>query len=193
MLERGRATARICFCPVSHQSWCRSARTSSTGWFRGRREVDPDLVEWDYGQFEGIPTERRPRRAARLHDCSATGAPAANARRRCAAGRPLHYPARGIAGDVLAFSSGHIIQHDRRAAARPAARAGRCLDYPSASLGVLGFEHNSPRQPTSACGTTPSRRQPGATSAVSVAASPMSSARISAFVAGMAVGATLRA
>jgi broad specificity phosphatase PhoE len=55
--------------------------------------------------------------------------------------------ARGIAGAVLAFSSGHII---RMIAARwlglqPA--AGRVFFCDPASIGVLGFEHNNRDQP----------------------------------------------
>ena len=52
-----------------------------------------------------------------------------------------------MAGDVLAFSSGHII---RMIAARwlglPPA-AGRFFYCDPASVGVLGFEHNSPEEP----------------------------------------------
>jgi probable phosphoglycerate mutase len=54
---------------------------------------------------------------------------------------------KGIAGDVLAFSSGHII---RMIAARwngLAPGAGRMFFCQPASVGVLGFEHNSREEP----------------------------------------------
>jgi broad specificity phosphatase PhoE len=110
-------------------------------------EVDPDLVEWDYGRFEGKLTrdilKERPGWEMFRDGCPDGENPddvAARADRFIAR-------VRGIDGDVLAFSSGHII---RMIAARwlglPAG-AGRFFYCRPASVGVLGFEHNSRNEP----------------------------------------------
>jgi probable phosphoglycerate mutase len=118
------------------------------GWVRGAgAEVDPDLIEWDYGRFEGKLTsdilKERPGWELFRDGCpdgEAPGDVAARANRFLAR---VH----GLAGDVLAFSSGHII---RMIAARwlglPPA-AGRVFFCDPASVGVLGFEHDHREQP----------------------------------------------
>ena len=82
----------------------------------------------------------------------ATAAPTANLRD-VAARADRFIAGSGIDGDVLAFSSGHII---RMIAARwlglPPG-AGRFFCRP-ASVGVLGFEHRTGTSRSSACGTT---------------------------------------
>ena len=125
----------------------RAARTCQLAGFGAGAEVDPDLVEWDYGRFEGIPTNEvlKERPGWRLFRDGRPGgeSPADVALR---ADRFI-VRARAIAGDVAAFSSGHIL---RMIAARwlglPPG-GGRFFDCRPASLGVLGFEHNSPQQP----------------------------------------------
>ncbi len=117
------------------------------GQFGAPAEIDPDLVEWDYGNFEGRTTsdilKERPGwelyRDGCLNGESATDV-AARADRFI--GR-VH----DLSGDVLAFSSGHMI---RMIAARwlglPPV-AGRVFFCRPASVGVLGFEHDRRDQP----------------------------------------------
>jgi probable phosphoglycerate mutase len=110
-------------------------------------EVDPDLVEWDYGRFEGRLTrdilKERPGWELFRDGCP-DGESAEDV-----ATRADRFVARvrGIDGDVLAFSSGHII---RMIAARwlglPPA-GGRYFYCRPASVGVLGFEHHSLNEP----------------------------------------------
>jgi len=104
------------------------------------------LIEWDYGRFEGkrtsVLTERPGWELFRngSPDGESLGDVAGRADRFIAG---VHQ----VGGDVLAFSSGHII---RMIAARwlglPPA-TGRFFYCDPASMGVLGFEHNSLEEP----------------------------------------------
>ena len=125
----------------------RATKTCELAGFGARVELDHDLIEWDYGRFEGKRTSDilRERPGWELyHD----GCPDGESPEDVAA-RADRFLARirGVDGDVLAFSSGHII---RMIAARwlglPPA-AGRFFFCEPASLGVLGYEHDSRAAP----------------------------------------------
>jgi broad specificity phosphatase PhoE len=120
----------------------RAARTCELAGFGAVAEVDRDLLEWNYGQYEG-------RRTAEIHaerpdwqlfrdGCPGGESPdQVGARADCVLSR-----VRAVRGDVLLFSSGHFL---RVLAARwlglePA--AGRYLLLSTASLSALGYEHN---------------------------------------------------
>jgi broad specificity phosphatase PhoE len=125
----------------------RASKTCKLAGFGDRAEIDSDLLEWDYGAFEGKTTdqilEAHPGWQLYRDGCPNGESPdevAARANRFLAR-------VRDIQGDVLAFSSGHII---RMIAARwlglPAA-SGRYFYCRPASVGVLGYEHNSYDEP----------------------------------------------
>jgi broad specificity phosphatase PhoE len=153
--ERGEAHARqlgehlqlFSFACVFTSPLQRASKTCELAGFGEVAQVDRDLVEWDYGRFEGKRTsdvlKERPGWELYRDGCPDGEAPADVAMR---ADRFIAR-VRGSAGDVLAFSSGHII---RMIAARwlglPAA-TGRFFFCDPASVGVLGFEHNSREQP----------------------------------------------
>jgi probable phosphoglycerate mutase len=115
--------------------------------FGAGAEVDLDLIEWDYGRFEGRRTsdilKERPGWELFRDGCPEGESPEDVARR---ADRFIAR-VRSLTGEVLAFSSGHI---SRMIAARwlglPPA-AGRFFLCDPASVGRLGFEHDSPDQP----------------------------------------------
>ncbi len=119
----------------------RAAKTCNLAGFGSAVEVDPDLIEWDHGNFEGI-LARDVRREHPGWELFRDGCPGGESPQEVAA-RADRFIARvrEIGGDVLAFSSGHII---RMIAARwnglPPA-AGRVFFCGPASVGVLGFEH----------------------------------------------------
>ena len=105
-------------------------------------EVDRDLLEWNYGDYEG-------RRTAEIHverpdwqlfrdGCPGGESPTQVGARADRVVRRM----RAIEGDVLVFSSGHFL---RVLAARwlglePA--AGRFLLLSTASVSALSYEHN---------------------------------------------------
>jgi broad specificity phosphatase PhoE len=125
----------------------RASKTCELAGFGVGADVDHDLIEWDYGRFEGKLTgdilKERPGWELYRDGCPNGEAPGD------VAARADRFLARvqGSAGNVLAFSSGHII---RMIAARwlglPPAM-GRIFFCDPASVGVLGFEHNSLEEP----------------------------------------------
>jgi broad specificity phosphatase PhoE len=138
---------RFSFTRVFTSPLQRASRTCALAGFGEVAEVDSDLVEWDYGRFEGTLTKDilkgQPGWEMFRDGCPDGESPedvAARADRFIAR-------VRGIEGDVLAFSSAHII---RMVAARwlglPPS-AGRFFFCRPASVGVLGFEHNSRGEP----------------------------------------------
>jgi probable phosphoglycerate mutase len=124
----------------------RASRTCELAGFGAGAEVDPDLVEWDYGCFEG----KKPAMYLRSvpWELYRDGCPEGESPGDVAC-RADRFIARvhEIAGDVLAFSSGHMI---RMIAGRwfglPPAM-GRIFFCDPASVGVLAFEHNCADEP----------------------------------------------
>jgi broad specificity phosphatase PhoE len=153
--ERGEVHARqlgtwlrgFSFTRVFTSPLVRASQTCALAGFGAGAEVDPDLVEWDYGRFEGRTTsdilKERPGWELFRDGCPGGESPGDVAAR---ADRFLAR-VRDLGGDVLAFSSGHMI---RMIAARwcglPPA-AGRVFFCRPASVGVLGFEHDRSDQP----------------------------------------------
>jgi probable phosphoglycerate mutase len=143
----GERLQRFSFVRVFTSPLQRASKTCELAGFGAVAQVDPDLVEWDYGRFEGKLTrdivEERPSWELFRDGCPGGESP------EDVAARADHFIARvrGLAGDVLAFSSGHII---RMIAARwlglPPA-AGRFFFCRPASVGVLAFEHHSRDEP----------------------------------------------
>lgn len=146
-VQIGVQLSRFAFSHVFTSPLQRASRTCELAGFSAGAEVDADLLEWNYGRFEGKRTgeilELRAGWELFRDGCPEGESPGD------VAGRADRFIARvqKLAGDVLAFSSGHII---RMIAARwlglPSA-AGRLFYCDPASVGVLGFEHNSPEEP----------------------------------------------
>ena len=150
LTERGEQNARalgqrlkgLNFVKVLTSPLQRARRTCEMAGFATAAGVDRDLLEWNYGQYEG-------RRTAEIHavrpdwqlfrdGCPGGESPdQVGARADRVVGR-MH----AVEGNVLLFSSGHFL---RVLAARwlelePA--AGRFFLLSTASLSALGYEHN---------------------------------------------------
>jgi broad specificity phosphatase PhoE len=119
----------------------RARRTCELAGFGDQAEVDPDLQEWDYGQYKGRRTadirQERPGWYLFRDGCPGSeSVEAVGARADRVAAR-----LRTIEGNVLIFSHGHFL---RVLAARwlglPAGGA-RLLVLSTAALSVLGYEH----------------------------------------------------
>jgi broad specificity phosphatase PhoE len=120
----------------------RATRTCELAGFGAEAEIDRDLVEWNYGQYEG-------RRTAEIHaerpgwQLFRDGCPGGETPDQIGvrADRVANR-VRRIQGNVLLFSSGHFL---RVLAARwlglePG--SGRYFLLATASLSALGYEHN---------------------------------------------------
>ena len=137
---RGLAFARVLTSPLR-----RAARTCELAGFGPAAEVDRDLVEWDYGLYEGRLTAEiragRPDWELFRDGCPGGETPGQVGTR---ADRVVSL-ARAARGNVLLFSSGHFL---RVLAARWLGlepEAGRYFLLSTASLGTLGYEHDAAR------------------------------------------------
>jgi broad specificity phosphatase PhoE len=150
LTERGEQNARalgerltgLNFAKVFTSPLQRAVRTCELAGFKAVAEVDRDLLEWNYGQYEGRLTAEihaeRPDWELFRDGCPGGESPdQVNARadsvlRRVLSGR----------GDVLLFSSGHFLRALAARWLRLEPAGGRYLLLSTASLSVLGYEHN---------------------------------------------------
>ena len=121
----------------------RAARTCELAGFGAVAETDPDLVEWNYGQYEGLRLDEilreRPDWQIFRDGCPGGESPAQIGER---ADRVVKR-VRSVPGNVLLFSSGHFLRvlASSWLALGPGC-ASRYLLLSTASLSALGYEHN---------------------------------------------------
>jgi len=120
----------------------RASRTCELAGFGNVAEVDRDLVEWDYGQYEGRTSadilKERPDWQLFRDGCPGGESPQqVGARANRVVGRLRQVP-----GNVLVFSSGHFLRvfAARWLGLEPG--ASRFFLLITASLSALGYEHN---------------------------------------------------
>jgi broad specificity phosphatase PhoE len=125
----------------------RAMRTCELAGFGSLAEIDRDLLEWNYGEYEGRRTADiladRPGWQLFRDGCPGGESPSQVGAR---ADRVVQR-VRAVKGDVLLFSSGHFL---RVLAARwlgLEAAAGRYFLLSTGSLGMLAYEHHSLSEP----------------------------------------------
>jgi len=153
LTERGERNARelgerlkgLTFARVFTSPLRRAVRTCELAGFAAAATVDPDLVEWNYGEYEGRRTAEiraeRPDWQLFRDGCPGGETPDQVGVR---ADRVVSR-VRAVEGDVLLFSSGHFL---RVLAARwlgLESGAGRFFLLSTASLSALGYEHERTR------------------------------------------------
>jgi len=134
---KGRSFARVFTSPLR-----RAVRTCELAGFGAQAAVDSNLLEWNYGQYEG-------RRTAEIHaerpdwqlfrdGCPGGESPGEVGAR---ADRVVSR-VREVAGDVLIFSSAHFLRvlTARWLGLEP--QAGRYIVLSTASLSALSYEHD---------------------------------------------------
>ena len=88
----------------------RATRTCELAGFGAVAEADPNLVEWNYGEYEGLRTveiqAKRPDWQLFRDGCPGGESPAQVAAR----ADSVLQRARAVNGDVLLFSSGHFMR-----------------------------------------------------------------------------------
>src|SRR5260370_20062567 len=134
---RGLSFARVFTSPLQ-----RAVRTSELAGFGSMAEPDPDLVEWNYGEYEG-------RRTAEIHrerpdwQLFRDGCPGGESPPEVGARADrVIARVRAAAGDVLLFSSAHILRVLTARWLGLEAAGGRLFLLGTASLSMLGYEHN---------------------------------------------------
>jgi len=150
LTERGERNARrlaerlkgLSFRKVFTSPLQRAMRTCELAGFGAQAEIDRDLLEWNYGEYEGHRTEEihaeRPDWQLFRDGCPGGESPQQVGAR---ADRVVKRT-RGIQGNVLIFSSGHILRvlTARCLSLEPA--DGKYFLLSTASLSALGYEHN---------------------------------------------------
>ena len=150
LTERGESNARrlaerlngLSFAKVFSSPLQRARRTCELAGFGDRAEIDLDLLEWNYGEYEGRRTadihKERPDWQLFRDGCPGGESPqqvGARADRMIKRTREIH-------GNVLIFSSGHFLRvlTARWLGLEPV--GGKYFLLSTASLSALGYEHN---------------------------------------------------
>ena len=121
----------------------RASRTCELAGFGAGAETDPDLLEWDYGQYEGLRSSEihkvRPDWELFRDGCPGGEMPDQVGKR---ADRVVER-IRRVERNVLLFSSGHFIRvlASRWLGIGPGS-SGRYFVLSTASLSALSYEHN---------------------------------------------------
>lgn len=154
LTERGERTARrlgdrlqgLTFAKVLTSPLQRASRTCELAGFKAVAEVDKDLVEWDYGQYEGRRTAEiraeRPDWELFRDGCPGGESPHEVAVR---ADRIVKR-VRKVSGNVLLFTSGHFLRvlATRWLGLEPSVNS-KYFMLSTASLSALGYEHDVTR------------------------------------------------
>ena len=150
LTERGEANARrlgerlrgLTFRKVFTSPLQRARRTCELAGFGSVAQIDGDLVEWDYGEYEGRLTvdilKERPDWQLFRDGCPGGESPQQVATRADRVVRRV----RAIPGDVLLFSSGHFLRMvaTRWIGIEPI--NGKSLMLGTASLSAVGYENS---------------------------------------------------
>jgi len=122
----------------------RAVETARIAGFGDALEIDPDLAEWNYGEYEGLTTpqirERAPGWTVFTHPCPG----GESAEQVAARADRVLARARAAGGEVALFSHGHM---GRVLAARWLSlppQDGRHFLLGTATLNVLGWERTTP-------------------------------------------------
>ena len=123
----------------------RAARTCALAGFGAAAKVDPDLLEWDYGDYEGRKSSEiladRPGWLLFRDGCPNGESPADVGERADRVVARL----RAVDDRAIVFSSGHILRvlASRWLGLEPS--GGRLFKLDTASISILGYEHDKKR------------------------------------------------
>jgi broad specificity phosphatase PhoE len=150
LTERGEQNARalggrlmgLNFEKVFSSPLQRVSRTCELAGFGALARPDRDLLEWNYGKYEGLTSAQihaeRPDWQLFRDGCPGGELPAEVGAR---ADRVINQ-VRAAGGDVLLFSSGHFLRVFAARWLKLEPADGRSLVLSTASVSVLGYEHN---------------------------------------------------
>ena len=134
---RGRTFTYVFTSPLQ-----RARRTCELAGFGAMAQIDPDLVEWNYGEYDGLTRaeilDRRPGWQVFRDGCPG-GESVAEAGAR--ADRVMAR-LRSLDGDVLLFSSGHFTRVFAARWLGLDASCGRWFLLSTTTLSILGYDHD---------------------------------------------------
>ena len=146
--EEARALAPILsrqqFAAVFSSPLQRARRTCELAGLGDRMQICEDIIEWNYGDYEGITTaairETVPKWTVWSHGCP-DGEDAQQVEARCARAISTALAVPGE-GDVALFAHGHILRALAGTWLGLGAAAGQLLQLGTASVSVLGWERD---------------------------------------------------
>ena len=150
LTERGERNARrleerlrgVTFAKVFTSPLQRATRTCELAGFGAVAEIDRDLLEWNYGEYEGRLTadihKERPQWQLFRDGCPGGESPNEVGMRADRAVKRV----RAVEGDVLVFSSAHFLRVFAARWLGLDAAFGRFFVLSTASVSALGYEHN---------------------------------------------------
>jgi len=154
LLPEGEAEARALGPVLSQQQFAavfssplqRAQRTCELAGLGDRMQICDDIIEWNYGDYEGITTatirETVPDWTVWSHCCpNGEGAPQVEAR--CATAISTALAVSGE-GDVALFAHGHILRALAGTWLGLGATGGQLLKLGTASVSILGWERGTP-------------------------------------------------
>lgn len=153
--EQGEANARglapwlaaVRFSAVFVSPRARAQRTCELAGLGAASQPDPELAEWDYGDFEGLTSAeilgRQPGWNLFADGCPGGESPAQVSAR---ADRVIAR-VRALDGIVALFSHGHFGRALAARWARLPVGAGERLQLDTSSVGIFGYEHANPAAP----------------------------------------------
>ena len=122
----------------------RALETARLAGYGEQAQLRPDLVEWDYGRYEGLTSQQiqglDPNWSLWRDGCPG-GEKAEDVGRR--ADRVIA-EVRGADGDVLIFAHGHVLRVLASRWLGESPEGGRHYALQTATLSVLGYEHADP-------------------------------------------------
>jgi broad specificity phosphatase PhoE len=138
----GKRLSGLSFGKVFTSPLQRASRTCELAGFGAVAEVDRNLVEWNYGQYEGLTTAeihaRRPDWALFRDGCPGGESPEQIAARADSVLARVH----DVRANVLLFSSGHFLRVLAACWLSLGTAGGSKLFLSTASLSELGYENN---------------------------------------------------
>lgn len=149
LTERGEANAgrlrgrleNLTFAKVFRSPLMRATRTCELAGFGPVAEADPNLLEWNYGDYEGLKSaeihQKRPNWQLFRDGCPNGESPAQVASRADDVLRRVH----AIRGNVLIFSSGHFLRMLALRWLGLEILAGKFFALDAASVSLLGADH----------------------------------------------------
>ena len=152
LTENGREKAKLLQPLVDQKTFAlvltsplkRAKQTCELAGLGEKAEIDSDLVEWNYGEYEGLTTpqiqEKTPGWFVFTHECPG-GETAEQVGMRV--DRAIA-KIKGASGDVALFAHGHLLRVLAARWLELSPVEGRRFDLDTATLNILGYYHSSP-------------------------------------------------
>jgi broad specificity phosphatase PhoE len=140
--QLGERLEGLAFAGVLTSPLQRAVRTCELAGFGSAAQVEPDLIEWNYGAYEGLTSSdihaERPDWQLFRDGCPGGESPDQVGTRADRVARRVW----AMGGDVLLFSSGHFLRVFAARWLGLEPEAGRYFLLGTASLSAVGYEHD---------------------------------------------------